>query len=92
MLVLFEVNPINTLVTQIYVRCIDSEEGDMIFSLEEDQEFNNAQMLRNARPKSPVRPTRQSTHVSFESNQCFKCNTCNQGIFSLIQKYWSFKM
>lgn len=43
----------------------------MIFSLEEDQEFNNSQLLRNTRPKSPVRPTRQSTHVSFQTNSSY---------------------
>ncbi|XP_054270265.1 uncharacterized protein LOC128991428 isoform X2 [Macrosteles quadrilineatus] len=39
-----------------------SDDGDMIFSLEEDQESNSAQSTKAARPKSP-RPTRQSTHL-----------------------------
>lgn len=42
----------------------------MIFSLEEDQESSYAQLAKAARPKSPVRPIRQSLHVSRSEYWC----------------------
>ncbi|XP_046671319.1 C2 domain-containing protein 5, partial [Homalodisca vitripennis] len=40
-----------------------SDDGDLIFSLEEDQESSSAHTSKSVKPRSPARVKRQSTHM-----------------------------